>query len=124
MFSIRDLNQNVILFVGRPSDLRKGLGLLFEAVEILTTLAELPRVGLWIAGGSPREVNAVSRMINRIRSLRALHEEGRILLWGRVENLALSELYSRASVTVIPSYREEFGIVAVEAMMSGCPVIA
>lgn len=63
-------------------------------------------------------------MINRIRSLRALHEEGRILLWGRVENLALSELYSRASVTVVPSYREEFGIVAVEAMMSGCPVIA
>jgi hypothetical protein len=33
-------------------------------------------------------------------------------------------LYSRASVTVVPSYREEFGIVAVEAMMSGCPVVA
>jgi len=124
MFSIRDLNQNVILFVGRPSDLRKGLGLLFEAVEILTTLAELPRFALWVAGGSPREVNAVAQMIKRIRCLRSLHEEGRILLWGRVENLALSELYSRASVTVIPSYREEFGIVAVEAMMSGCPVIA
>jgi hypothetical protein len=124
MFSIRDLNRNVILFVGRPSDLRKGLALLFEAVEVLTTLTDLPAFALWIVGGSPREVNVVACMINRIRSLSALHQEGRILLWGRVENVALSELYSRASVTVVPSYREEFGIVAVEAMMSGCPVVA
>jgi hypothetical protein len=49
---------------------------------------------------------------------------GRIVLWGRVENSAISELYSRASITVVPSSREEFGIVAVEAMMSGCPVVA
>lgn len=46
------------------------------------------------------------------------------MIWGRVENGALGELYSRALVTVIPSHREEFGIVAIEAMMCGCPVVA
>ena len=114
----------MILFVGRPSDSRKGLSLFFEAAEILTTLSKLPSFALWVVGGSPREVGVLSRMINRLPSLRTLRETGRILLWGRVENSAISELYSRASVTVCPSYREEFGIVAVEAMMSGCPVVA
>lgn len=124
MSSIQDLNQKVILFVGRPTDSRKGLTLLFEAVEILTTLSELPKFDVWVVGGSPREVGVVSRMVDCIDSLKALRREGRIQLWGRVENSALSELYSRACVTVVPSYREEFGIVAVEAMMSGCPVVA
>jgi hypothetical protein len=124
MSSIRDLNQRVILFVGRPSDSRKGLSLFFEAAEILTTLSGLPPFALWVVGGSPREVDVLSRMLDRLPSLRALREAGLIQLWGRVENSAISELYGRASVTVVPSYREEFGIVAVEAMMSGCPVVA
>jgi hypothetical protein len=124
MFSTHDLNQNVILFVGRPTDSKKGLGLLFEAIEILTTLADLPKFSFWILGGSPREITILSKMIDRVSSLRSLLKDGRISLWGRVENEALSEFYSRALVTVVPSYREEFGIVAVEAMMSGCPVIA
>lgn len=114
----------MILFVGRPSDSRKGLSLFFEAAEILTTLSGLPPFALWVVGGSPREVGILSRMIDRLPNLKTLREMGGILLWGRVENSAISELYSRASVTVVPSYREEFGIVAVEAMMSGCPVVA
>jgi hypothetical protein len=124
MSSIHDLNQKVLLFVGRPTDSRKGLAVLFEAVEILTTLSDLPKFDVWVVGGSPREVGVVSRMVDCIDSLRSLRSDGRVRLWGRVENPALSELYSRACVTVVPSYREEFGIVAVEAMMSGCPVVA
>src|SRR5258708_1534413 len=77
-----------------------------------------------IVGGSSREVSVVSQVVDRLPRLAALRENGRIMLWGRVENVALSELYSRALVTVVPSYREEFGIVAVEAMMCGCPVVA
>jgi len=114
----------VILFAGRPSDSRKGLPLFLEAVAILTTLSRLPAFSVWIVGGSPREVSSVSRLIDRIRSLHDLRLKGRIQLWGRVENAALAEIYSRASVTVVPSHREEFGIVAVEAMMCGSPVVA
>jgi len=114
----------VILFAGRPSDSRKGLPLLLEAVTILTTLSGLSAFAIWIVGGSPREVRHISHLIDRISPLRDLHRKGRLQLWGRVENTALAELYSRATVTVVPSHREEFGIVAVEAMMCGCPVVA
>lgn len=124
MSFIHDLNQKVILFVGRPSDSRKGLSLFLEAVTILTTLSGLPAFAIWIVGGSPREVRYISCLIDRISSLHDLRLKGRIQLWGRVENAALAEIYSRASVTVVPSHREEFGIVAVEAMMCGCPVVA
>lgn len=101
MSSIQDLNQKVILFVGRPTDSRKGLALLFEAVEILTTLSELPKFDVWIVGGSPREVSVVSHMVECVDSLKALRRDGCMRLWGRVENSALSELYSRACVTVV-----------------------
>lgn len=97
---------------------------LLDAAEVLTTFKDLPLFCVWIVGGSPREVGVVSEWINAKPALRPLAESGRISLWGRVENPALSEIYSRSVVTVVPSFREEFGIVAVEAMMSGCPVVA
>lgn len=124
MSFIHDLNQKVILFAGRPSDSRKGLPLFLEAVAILTTLSGLPSFAVWIVGGSPREVRYISCLIDRISPLHDLRSKGRIQLWGRVENAALAEIYSRVCVTVVPSHREEFGIVAVEAMMCGCPVVA
>ena len=124
MSSIHDLNQKLILFAGRPSDSRKGLALFLEAVEILTGLTGLPSFAVWIVGGSEREIRLISSLIDRVKSLDELRRDGCILIWGRVENSALSEIYSRASITVIPSHRDEFGIVAVEAMMSGCPVVA
>lgn len=124
MSFIHDLNQKVILFAGRPSDSRKGLPLFLEAVTILTTLSGLPAFAVWIVGGSPREVRNISCLIDRISPLHNLRLKGRIQLWGRIENAALAEIYSRVSVTVVPSHREEFGIVAVEAMMCGCPVVA
>ena len=124
MSSTFDLNLNVILFVGRPADSNKGLVVLLDAAEILTTFKDLPLFCVWIVGGSPREVGVVTELINAKPALRLLAEGGRISLWGRVENPALSEIYSRSVVTVVPSFFEEFGIVAVEAMMSGCPVVA
>lgn len=124
MSSTRVLSPQVILFVGRPTDLRKGLSLLFEAVGILNELSALPLFQLWIVGGSQRELNVISEVVEQIAALQSLRSNGRLMLWGRVENAALCELYSRALVSVIPSYSEEFGIVAVESMMSGCPVVA
>jgi glycosyl transferase family 1 len=124
MSSTQDLTHQVILFVGRPTDSRKGLSLLFESLTILSELSAIPSFHVWIVGGSPREMSVISDIINLTAAIRALRASGRMMVWGRVENSALSELYSRALVTVIPSYREEFGIVAVEAMMCGCPVVA
>jgi hypothetical protein len=112
------------MFVGRPGDSRKGLTTLLDALEQLNGYAAIPRHQVWLVGGSEREVAAVSCMVDAYPALAERRRAGTVLLWGRVQNAALAELYSRATVTVVPSWREEFGIVAVEAMMCGCPVVA
>ena len=56
--------------------------------------------------------------------LRQQAETGKVVFWGRVDHTALAEFYSRSTVVVVPSFREQFGMVAVEAMMCGCPVVA
>jgi hypothetical protein len=50
-------------------------------------------------------------------------QTGAIRVWGRVETGSLAEFYSRSTVLVVPSSREQYGLVAVEAMMCGCPVV-
>jgi glycosyltransferase involved in cell wall biosynthesis len=54
--------------------------------------------------------------------LRAEYSAGAEFL-GRVSDEELAALYSRARVLVVPSI-EEFGLTAVEAQASGCPVLA
>ncbi|MDQ2665251.1 MAG: glycosyltransferase family 4 protein [Gemmatimonadota bacterium] len=48
----------------------------------------------------------------------------RVTLTGHLEREQLRDLYSRADVFVLPSERESFGIAALEARVSGLPVIA
>lgn len=47
----------------------------------------------------------------------------RVVFTGRVANEMLPEYYSRFSVAVSLSRSESFGVVAVEAMACGCPVV-
>lgn len=49
---------------------------------------------------------------------------GQILIWGRVETESLPDLYARSFLVVMPSKREQFGLVALEAMACGAPVVA
>jgi hypothetical protein len=49
---------------------------------------------------------------------------GRVTFWGRIDHASLPEFYSRSTLLVVPSFREQFGMVAVEAMMCGCAVLA
>lgn len=53
-----------------------------------------------------------------------MHRTGRLTLWGRVSTEALPEIYSRSTVVAMPSRRETFGLVAVEAMLCRTPVAA
>jgi mannosyltransferase len=49
---------------------------------------------------------------------------GRFTFCGAVANSRLNELYNRAACLVYPSFYEGFGIPVVEALRTGCPVIA
>ena len=77
-----------------------------------------------IVGGAKAEAASVEHTIRRIDAYRQASEDGRIEIWSRVERAALPDLYSRSTVVCVPSLREQFGMVAVEAMMCGTPVVA
>jgi glycosyltransferase involved in cell wall biosynthesis len=98
-----------VLFVGCAGP-RKGFIDLLDAFSLL----EHPRKQLSLIGSLSPE--AKSYLDNNA------HDGVKFL--GSVPNSELRELYSRASVFVLPSIEEGFGMVLGEAMACGCPVIA
>jgi D-inositol-3-phosphate glycosyltransferase len=113
-----DLPQDngVVLFVGRLEPL-KGLEILIDAVaELEDTTPELV-----IVGGDER----ARTYIDALRAHAEMLGLGsRTHFVGAVSQDALPSYYSAADVCVVPSYYESFGLVALEAMACGTPVIA
>lgn len=106
----------VILWVGRLEKL-KGVDILIGA------LAQLDErdFTLLIVGGDERAHGLRSELEAQARA------EGiaaNVRFEGAVAHDALPLYYSAADVCVVPSYYESFGLVAVEAMACGTPVVA
>jgi D-inositol-3-phosphate glycosyltransferase len=53
----------------------------------------------------------------------ALNIQNRVTFAGRVEQKILPQYYSAADVLAVPSYYESFGLVALEALACGTPVV-
>ena len=117
------LPQNkVVLYVGR-FDQRKGIETLVRAVGQSTLRGE-GNLKLVIGGGSrPGQSDGVER--ERIESIVAeLGLQEMTLFAGRLGEDNLHLYYAAADVAVVPSHYEPFGLVAIEAMASGTPVVA
>jgi len=114
----------IITFVGRPLASRKGLATFIDALAVLETLDLLPSYQVWLVGGDDKERAFLQTILIGHTMLEKLLNQGRWLAWGAVENAALPEIYSRSTVVVMPSTFEQFGMVAIEAMACGCPVVA
>jgi hypothetical protein len=114
----------IITFVGRPLASRKGLATFVDAIAVLETLDLLPPFQVWLVGGDTKEQSFLQAIPAGHSPLRELAGRGGWLAWGAVENTSLAEIYSRSTVVVIPSIFEQFGLVALEAMACGCPVVA
>lgn len=118
----------VLLFVGRIQRL-KGVEVLLRAFGELRRQEPDLDLRLVLAGGLPGPANArgshESREIARLRRL-AAHLDGgdRVLFAGAVPQERLPTYYSAADVTVMPSSYESFGLVAVESLACGTPVVA
>ena len=106
-----------ILFVGTIEP-RKNLPTLFAAYEQL--LARTPAAPpLILAGGA---VEQSEEILGSLRARTAL--AGRVDYRGYVSDAERQALYASASMLVLPSFHEGFGLPAVEAMQAGVPVIA
>ena len=110
-------DKRVILYVGRLEPL-KGLDILIRALALLEGAAE---TRLLIVGGTL----GLDRELGRLKSLAIrLGIEGRVTFTGAVKQAELPNYYSAADVFVLPSYYESFGLVALESMACGTPVVA
>ena len=105
--------EKIIFHVGRLVP-EKGTGLLLEALPMI--LAVRPEVKLVIAGTGPWAEEL------RYRA-RAAGIEPKVYLTGFLDDATISALYRWAEVAVFPSYYEPFGIVALEGMAAGTPVV-
>jgi D-inositol-3-phosphate glycosyltransferase len=116
----------MLLFVGRIEPL-KGIDTLMQAIAILREHIEhcLKRLCLTIVGGEPDSEDAVDAEMKRLKALRDELGLGELVTFlGARSQDTLPYYYSAAEAVVVPSYYESFGMVALEAMACGTPVIA
>ncbi|MGH1394136.1 MAG: glycosyltransferase family 4 protein [Trichormus sp.] len=112
----------VVLYVGR-FDPRKGIETLVRAVNE-SQLRDSGKLKLIIGGGSTPGASD-GRERDRIQGIvQELGMSDFTTLPGRLGQEILPTYYAAADVCVVPSHYEPFGLVAIEAMSSGTPVIA
>ena len=110
--------EKVLLYVGRVEPL-KGLDLLVETAAQMESGEENIRM-MVVGGGGPGEPET-----DRVRRLAEERKvDGLIDFVGRVDHDDLPLYYNAADVCVVPSYYESFGLVALESMACGTPVVA
>jgi D-inositol-3-phosphate glycosyltransferase len=114
----RDPGRSRLLVVSRLVE-RKGIG------SVITALAELPGTELVVAGGPPARRLAEDPEARRLAALaERLGLAGRVRFRGQVEPGDLPALYRSADLVVCVPWYEPFGIVPLEAMACGVPVVA
>ena len=111
--SVAGPKDRIVLYVGRL-DPEKGVDLLIEAAPLI--LAGEPRAKILIVGKGRR-----SEELQDLCHRRGLKE--RVSFLGYAGRAPLAFLYRCAEVQVCPSLYEPFGIVALEGMVNGLPVV-
>ena len=106
----------VILFVGRLEPL-KGIDSLLRA---MTHLKDIPNLKLIVIGGDSRNRDELERLK---RVCQDLNIEGLVTFLELVKQEKLPYYYSAADICVIPPYYESFGLVALESLACGTPVV-
>lgn len=106
-------NEPIVYYVGRMVP-EKGLSVLIDAAPLV--LREWPEVKFVLAGGGG--------YANELRAKAdTLGVGDSILFPGRISDEVRDGLFKVADVAVFPSLYEPFGIVALEAMAAGTPVV-
>jgi glycosyltransferase involved in cell wall biosynthesis len=117
----RHRNPREVLYVGRFADI-KGTADLFDAMP--RVLDQAPEASFVIAGGVPGNRRADTLWRRRWTTNAPRHVQERTRFTGWLSPTALARHYRDAAVLVVPSRFETFGLVALEGMLHGVPVVA
>ncbi|MDH3972697.1 MAG: glycosyltransferase family 4 protein [Deltaproteobacteria bacterium] len=104
--------ENLILFVGRDY-FRKGIYPLLKAIPFV--MKKIPDVRLIVVGKEYRHSRWLAKFLGRGLPVEFING---------MERNELLKLFRKAKTFVLPSHIEAFGIVNLEAMASGTPVVA
>ena len=110
-------DESIVLYVGRFAPV-KGIDRLMEAIAHLQHHRRLRLVVVGGDGEGAPEYESFRRLA------RKLSIQDSVTFTGRIEQDGLSPYYSAADVLAVPSHYESFGLVALESLASGTPVVA
>jgi D-inositol-3-phosphate glycosyltransferase len=110
-------SDKIILFVGRVDPL-KGVDNLIKA---LPHLCDIPKLKLMIIGGGDHSRHEVEQLRKLADSLEV---RASVDFLGLIKHEDLPYFYNAADACVVPSYYESFGLVALESLACGTPVVA
>ncbi len=112
-YGIDCAGRDVVLFAGKMTRF-KGIDVLMDAAAIYED--EIPNAITVLAGDGEERPNLMAQAASL--GLK------RVFFIGNVAQDELARLYNIADIDIVPSRREPFGLVAVEAMACGTPVVA
>jgi len=111
------IDQPYVLFVGRVTR-QKGIGHLVRAIPDIDSAAQIV-----LCAGAPDTPEIAEEMERSLAEVQA-GRPGAIWIREMVTREAAIQLYSHATVFCCPSIYEPFGIINLEAMACGVPVVA
>ena len=112
---------HVLLFVGRVQPL-KAPDVLLRATAALLAKDPSRRIVVAAVGGPSGSGMAHPRHLERLAGSLGITDSVRLV--PPVDQRDLADWYRAADLTVVPSYSESFGLVAVESQACGTPVLA
>jgi glycosyltransferase involved in cell wall biosynthesis len=115
-----NFSQRFILYVGGIAP-HKNLPTLITAYSMLVKHPQYEKMKLILVGDYEKDVFLIDSSLRK--QIERLNMTGRVVFAGFVPDQDLVYLYNAASVFVLPSFNEGFGLPALEAMSCGTPVI-
>ena len=107
----------ILLYIGRFDPL-KGLSSLLEAIPYLK---EPHQIRLVIVGGDGDKSAEYRTMVQRTKDLKI---DKQVIFAGQIDQHELRPYYGAADMLVMPSSYESFGMVGLEALACGRPVVS
>ena len=118
--------EKILLYVGRIEPV-KGLMTIIETLSLLkkTKTSLYNQLKLVVIGGGRKDYDLPrnKEFIRIQESLREKKLRGKVVFLGSKKQAELKKYYSAADVLIVPSIYESFGLVVIEALACGTPVV-